>query len=130
LNKCPTKKIKNQVPKQVRSRRKSSVAHLKIVGSLWCKGIPYVIKKKLEDKSEPMIIVGYHKTWSIQTTQPVSNEHWDWKTNEYNVSTKNIVIEESHTNKELTITKSSEWRSELRWRSKHQCRVTETNWFL
>jgi len=55
-----------------------------------------------------MIIVGYHKTWSIQTTQPVSNEHWDWKTNEYNVSTKNIVIEESHTNKELTITKSSE----------------------
>jgi hypothetical protein len=55
-----------------------------------------------------MIIVGYHKTGSIQATQPINNEHWDGKTNEYNVSTKNTVIEESHTDKELTITKSNE----------------------
>jgi hypothetical protein len=33
LNRCPTKKIETQVPKQVWSRRKSSVAHFKIVGS-------------------------------------------------------------------------------------------------
>jgi len=62
LNKCPTKKLKNKVPKGAWSGRKPSVKHLKAFGSIWYKHIPDAKRSKLDDKSEKMILLGYHST--------------------------------------------------------------------
>lgn len=40
LNRCPTKKLKNQVPEEVWSGRKPYVSHLKVFGSICYKHIP------------------------------------------------------------------------------------------
>ena len=70
LNRCPTKILKNKVPEEVWSGKRPSVSHLKVFGSMCYKHVPDVRRRKLDDKSEPMILVGYHKTgaydYSIQ----------------------------------------------------------------
>jgi len=60
LNKCPTKKLKNKVPKEAWCRRKPSVKHLKVFGSICYKHIPDAKRSKLDDKSEKIILLGYH----------------------------------------------------------------------
>lgn len=55
LNRCPTKKLKNQVPEEVWSGRKPSIIHLKVFGSICYKHVPDTRRKKLEEKSEAMI---------------------------------------------------------------------------
>ncbi|WJX17845.1 hypothetical protein P8452_07710 [Trifolium repens] len=62
LNRSPTKKLKDKVPEEVWSKSKPSVSHLKVFGSLCYKHVPDAKRKKLEDKSVPMIFVGYHRT--------------------------------------------------------------------
>ncbi|MCI15007.1 retrovirus-related Pol polyprotein from transposon TNT 1-94 [Trifolium medium] len=61
LNKGPTKKLKI-VPEEAWSGRKPSVKHLKVFGSLCYKHVPDARRTKLEDKSEIMILIGYHPT--------------------------------------------------------------------
>ncbi|PNX74518.1 copia-type reverse transcriptase-like protein, partial [Trifolium pratense] len=61
LNKCLTKKLKT-VPEEAWSGRKPSVKHFKIFGSLCYKHVPDAKRTKLEDKSEIMILIGYHPT--------------------------------------------------------------------
>lgn len=51
LNRCPTKKMKDKVPEEIRSGRKPSISHLKVFGSICYKHVPYSKRKKLEDKS-------------------------------------------------------------------------------
>ncbi|WJX50083.1 hypothetical protein P8452_36436 [Trifolium repens] len=62
LNRSPTKRLVDKVPEEVWSKVKPSVSHLKVFGSLCYKHIPDVKRKKLDDKSEAMILVGYHRT--------------------------------------------------------------------
>ncbi|WJX39045.1 hypothetical protein P8452_26635 [Trifolium repens] len=62
LNRSPTKKLKDKVPEEVWSKSKPSVSHLKVFGYLCYKHVPDAKRKKLEDKSVPMIFVGYHRT--------------------------------------------------------------------
>ncbi|KHN21844.1 Retrovirus-related Pol polyprotein from transposon TNT 1-94, partial [Glycine soja] len=62
LNRCPTKRLKEKVPEEVWYRRKPLVSHLRIFGSLCYKHVPDAKRRKLEDKSEPMILIGYHVT--------------------------------------------------------------------
>ncbi|GAU38979.1 hypothetical protein TSUD_378550 [Trifolium subterraneum] len=62
LNISPTKKLKDKVPEEVWSKCKSSVTHFKVFGSLSYKHVPDARRKKLDDKSEPMIFVGYYVT--------------------------------------------------------------------
>jgi len=60
LNRCPTKKLKNQVLEEIWSGRKPSINHLKVFGSICYKHVPDARRKKFEDKSEAMILIGYH----------------------------------------------------------------------
>ena len=61
LNMCPTKILKNNVPKEVWSGKQPSVSHLKVFGSMYYKHVPDARRRKLDDKSKPMILVEYHK---------------------------------------------------------------------
>jgi transposase InsO family protein len=74
LNKCPTKKLKNKVPEQAWSGRKPSVKHLKVFGSICYKHIPDAKRSKLDDKSEKMILLGYHSTGAYKLYDPISKK--------------------------------------------------------
>ncbi|PNX76333.1 putative LRR receptor-like protein kinase [Trifolium pratense] len=93
LNKCPTKKLKT-VPEEAWCGRKPSVKHFKIFGSLCYKHVPDAKRTKLEDKSEIMILIGYHPTGAYKLYNPMTNkvnisrdvivneaEQWKWETN-------------------------------------------------
>ncbi|KAK2402146.1 putative mitochondrial protein [Trifolium repens] len=92
LNRSPTKRLVDKVPEEVWSKVKPSVSHLKVFGSLCYKHIPDVKRKKLDDKSEAMILVGYHRTGAYRLYNPITdkveisrdvkvieNDNWDWK---------------------------------------------------
>lgn len=51
MNKYPTKKLKNKVPKEVWSGKQPSVSHLKVFGSIFYRYIPNAQQRKLDDKS-------------------------------------------------------------------------------
>ncbi|KAK2372557.1 putative mitochondrial protein [Trifolium repens] len=92
LNRSPTNRLVDKVPEEVWSKVKPSVSHLKVFGSLCYKHIPDVKRKKLDDKSEAMILVGYHRTGAYRLYNPITdkveisrdvkvieNDNWDWK---------------------------------------------------
>jgi len=54
LNKCPTKKLKEKVPKDIWTGRKPIVSHLRIFGSLFFKHGPGQRRRNLEDKNQPI----------------------------------------------------------------------------
>jgi transposase InsO family protein len=93
LNRSPTKKLNHKVPEEVWSGKKPSVSHFKVFGSLCHKHVPEAKRKKLDDRSEPMILVGYHVTGAYKLYNPVSKKmifsrdvivdeakSWDWIT--------------------------------------------------
>ena len=74
LNKCPTKKLEAAVPETVWSGLKPIVSHLKIFGSLCYRHIPDEKRKKLEDKSEALILIRYHPTGAYRLFNPVKQQ--------------------------------------------------------
>ena len=74
LNKCPTKRLKEKVPEQYQTGRKPLVSHLKVFGSLCYKHIPDAKRKKLQDMSQPMILVSYHPTSAYRLYNPVKQK--------------------------------------------------------
>jgi len=74
LNKCPTKKLKLKVPEEAWCGRKPSVKHFKVFGSLCYKHIPDARRSKLEDKSEIMMLIGYHPTGAYKLHNPVTQK--------------------------------------------------------
>jgi len=106
LNKCPTKKLKLKVPEEVWCGRKPSVKHFKVFGSLCYKHIPDARRSKLEDKSEIMILIGYHPTGAYKLYNPVTQkvhicrdvivneaEKWKWESEpEYSSEIKQSYI--------------------------------------
>ena len=85
LNRYPTMRLLQKVPEEYWTRRKPILSHLRIFGSLCYKHIADVRRKKLQDKSESMILVGYHDTDSkkrIEVSRDVlvcENESWNWE---------------------------------------------------
>jgi len=62
LNRCLTNKMEDKVPKEIWSGRNPSISHLKVFGSICYTHVPDGRTKKLEEKSEVMILVRYHNT--------------------------------------------------------------------
>lgn len=60
LNKCPTKRLKEEVPEEVWTGRKPLVKHLKVFGSLCYSHVLNANRMKLSNKTKPLILVGYH----------------------------------------------------------------------
>ncbi|KAK8571247.1 hypothetical protein V6N13_103376 [Hibiscus sabdariffa] len=59
LNHCPTKNVKNMTPNEEWSGKKPGVGHLKIFGCIAYAHVPVQIRKKLDDKGEKCIFIGY-----------------------------------------------------------------------
>lgn len=74
LNRCPTKKLDGKVPEEAWFGVKPSVRHFRIFGSLCYRHIPDQKRKKLDDKSEAMIFVGYNSTGSYKLYNPKKSE--------------------------------------------------------
>ena len=62
------------MPEEIWSGRKPSVSHLKVFGSICYKHVPDSRRKKLEVKSEAMILVGYHNTGAYRLLDPHSKK--------------------------------------------------------
>lgn len=71
LNRCPTKRIRDITLEEVWSGCKPSVKHFRIFGSLCHRHILDEKRKKLVDKSEPLILIGYHPTSAYKLYDPV-----------------------------------------------------------
>lgn len=104
------------MPEEVWSGRKPYVSHLKVFGSICYKHVPDARRNKLEDKSEAMILVGYHNTGAYRLLDPHSkkivisrdvkvleDEYWNWTANKFSVSEKQVIIEDNRESDELTI---------------------------
>eukprot|EP00253_Pinus_taeda_P018564 PITA_18564 len=59
LNRCPTKSVQNIVPKEAWSGRKHSVTHMRVFGCVAYAHVPDELRKKLDNKAEKCIFVGY-----------------------------------------------------------------------
>ena len=92
VNKCPTKKLNLKVPEEAWCGRKPSVKHFKVFGSLCYKHVPDARRSKLKDKSEIMILIGYHPTSAYKLYNHVDlkghisrdvivneSEKWKWE---------------------------------------------------
>ena len=84
--------------------------HVRVFGSLCFKHVPDEKRKKLQDKSVPMILVGYHPTGAYRLLEPLSKKifisrdvvidedgSWDWKKK----STISTLVEEENTEAEI-----------------------------
>lgn len=72
LNRCPSRRLKDVTLEEAWSRRKPSVRHLNIFDSLCYKHILNQKRKKLDDKSEALILVGYHPIDAYKFYDPIS----------------------------------------------------------
>ncbi|XP_019416453.1 PREDICTED: uncharacterized protein LOC109327756 [Lupinus angustifolius] len=86
----PTKKLEGKVPIEAWNGQKPGVGHLKVFGSLAYKHVPDQRRTKLQDKSEAMILIGYHPTGAYKLYDPLKDkvqisrdvivlEHENWK---------------------------------------------------
>ncbi|XP_073224742.1 uncharacterized protein [Cicer arietinum] len=73
LNMCPTKKLEKVTPEEVWSGFKPNLSHLRVFGSVAFQHIPGQLQKKLDDKSEMMLLVGYHPTGGYKLFDVSSN---------------------------------------------------------
>lgn len=93
LNKCPIRRLKNNIPEEVWSGNKPQMNYLKFFGLVCYKHVPDARRKKLDNKSETMIVVGYHKSEAYRLFNPIrekiiisrdiiidENEAWKWTT--------------------------------------------------
>ncbi|CAJ2663346.1 unnamed protein product [Trifolium pratense] len=116
LNRCPTKCL-DKVPEAIWSGSIPSVKHLKVFGSLSYKHVPDAKRKKLDDKSEPVIFVGYHRTGAYRLYNPTSdkieisrdvkvleNESWDWKQKSVSKKTCEVDLDDGLSNIDEPVT--------------------------
>ncbi|KAK2442743.1 putative mitochondrial protein [Trifolium repens] len=114
LNRSPTKRLVDKVPEEVWSKVKPSVSHLKVFGSLCYKHVPDARRKKLDDKSEAMIFVGYHRTRAYRLynlitdkveisrdVKVIENDSWDWKEKSTSKKTYEVDLDDD-SNKPVT----------------------------
>ncbi|KAK2417383.1 putative mitochondrial protein [Trifolium repens] len=94
LNRCPTKKLKDKTPEELWTGHKPSVKHLRIFGSVCFRHIPDEKRRKLDHKSEKLILVGYDATGAYKMYNPRSQKivisrdvivdeksQWNWESN-------------------------------------------------
>ncbi|WJX11887.1 hypothetical protein P8452_02442 [Trifolium repens] len=121
LNRCPTKRLKDTTPEELWTGHKPSVKHLRIFGSLCFRHIPDEKRKKLDDKSEQLILVGYDATGAYKMYNPKNQKivisrdvivdeksKWNWESNnkkhvevqlddiEHNVTTQQNEDHDNH----------------------------------
>ena len=74
LNGCPTKKLKKIVPLEKGTRDRQSVIHLKVIGFICYKHVPNAKRRKLDDRSRVMLLVGYHNISAYKLHYLITNK--------------------------------------------------------
>ncbi|XP_014524367.1 uncharacterized protein LOC106780582 [Vigna radiata var. radiata] len=72
LNLSPTKRLDGVTPEEGWIGVKPDVKHLKIFGSLCYKHVPEQLRKKLDDRGFPLILIGYHVTGGYKLYEPIT----------------------------------------------------------
>lgn len=72
LNRSPTTRLEEKTPEEVWSGTKPNVSHLRIFGSVCYSHVLDQLRRKLHDKGEPMILLGYHSTGGYRLLNPKS----------------------------------------------------------
>ena len=93
LNRCPTK-LEGITPEECWYGVKPSLSHLTVFGSIAHIHVPDQLRRKLDDKSSQMILIGYHSTGGYKLFDPVNKQvvigrdviidvlrEWDWTEN-------------------------------------------------
>lgn len=73
LNRSPTKRLRNSVLEIVWSGKRPTLEHLRVFGSLCFKHVPNE-RRKLDDKSKPMILIRYHETRAYMLYDPAKKK--------------------------------------------------------
>jgi len=110
INRSPTKKLQDKTPEEAWCGVKPSVQHLKIFGSLCFKHVPDQLRRKLDDKSQVMIMVGYHSTGAYKLYDPNNKKIvfskdvkfdetkcWNWKDKTSNEFDSHLHLSDSET---------------------------------
>uniref|UniRef100_A0A2N9JBE9 Integrase catalytic domain-containing protein n=1 Tax=Fagus sylvatica TaxID=28930 RepID=A0A2N9JBE9_FAGSY len=79
-NRCPTRSVQGKTPQQAWSRKKPTISHLRVFGSIAYVHVPNQERSKLDDKSENYEFIGYDPSSKNQesyfpevpTTPPLS----------------------------------------------------------
>jgi len=74
LNRCPTKRLQSVTLEEAWIGDKPMVNHLRIFGSLSYIHIPDERRRKLYDKSEALILNGYHPTGAYKLYSPLKQQ--------------------------------------------------------
>ncbi|GMI80680.1 hypothetical protein HRI_001737300 [Hibiscus trionum] len=99
LNCCPTKSVRNMTPNEAWSGKKSGIGHLKIFRCIAYAHVPEQIRKKLDNRGEKCIFIGYdEKSKAYRLYNPLTKkmiisrdvefdeaEHWRWSSEEKKV---------------------------------------------
>src|ERR1044072_5753585 len=115
LNRYPTKKLEGITPEECWSGVKPSLSHLKVFGSIAHRHVSDQLRRKLDDKSSQMILVGYHSIRGYKLFDPVNKQivisrdviiydlkEWDWSRNVKKYSVR-ILLEEPETQVEREV---------------------------
>jgi len=95
LNMCPTKSVFNKTPQEAWSGQKPAIKHLRVFGCIAYAHVPEHLRKKLDDRGEKCIFVGYsqlskaYKLYNPKTAKVIISRDvtfdeqgfWDWSQN-------------------------------------------------
>nr|KYP68042.1 Retrovirus-related Pol polyprotein from transposon TNT 1-94 [Cajanus cajan] len=92
LNRSPSKRLEGVTPEEAWSGNKPNVSHFRVFGSICYRHVPDQLRRKLDDKGEQMVLLGYHKTGGYKLLNPISKQivisrdvvfdesrRWNWK---------------------------------------------------
>jgi hypothetical protein len=119
LNRCPTKSVKKMTPQEAWSGYKPSVAYLRIFGCVAYAQVPKAKRRKLDDRGEKCIFVGYSKeSKAYKLYNPLTNkvvvsrdvvfseeESWNWSNKE--ADKENVVSDESEEQPQVVTSSAS-----------------------
>lgn len=72
LNSCPTKKVKEITLEECWSSAKPSLNHLKVFGFITHRHVLDELRRKLDDKLNQMMLIGYHLTDGYELFNPLN----------------------------------------------------------
>lgn len=91
LSKCPTKKMAERTSYEAWTSVKLDVSHLRVFVSMCFRHVPEQLTKKLDDRSQVMVLIDYHSTAAYKMYSPNDdrlviirdvimdeNKRWDW----------------------------------------------------
>ena len=92
LNRCPVKSVRDKTPEEAWSGQKPNLSHLKVFSCVAYAHVPDQLRKKLDDKAEKCIFVGYseetkaYKLYNPETQKVIISRDvtfdedgmWDW----------------------------------------------------